>query len=122
MKLAKTGFGDLAIWVEEDETAPLAIVPKGREGVAYEAATRMDKLKADYDALIQKHDDAEESLKETIRVAAQKFIKERGWDECPYMEKDEPEGGCECPATQLLDEYSRWLFDGCSACPFGGCC
>ncbi|XXJ19969.1 hypothetical protein ACR42D_10570 [Desulfovibrio caledoniensis] len=122
MKLAMTGFHDLAMWVKEDPNTPLAIIPKAMEPTAHAFAARIELLKRQRGDAKAELSKAKDCITETIRRAAQTFIEEKGWDECPYMEADEPEGGCECPATQLLDEYSKWLFDGCSGCPLAECC
>lgn len=121
MKLAKTGFGDLAIWVEEDKSAPLAIVPNHMDKAAQRFETRIIDLKADHDSALQELDKAKDCIHEIIEKASIKFIDENGWEQCPHAEatNDDP---CECPAWTMKDEYSKWLFDGCAPCPFYDCC
>lgn len=77
-----------------------------------EFSTRIEDLKADNKELMSKLDEADECIKEMIREASRKFIEEKGWKECPYLEN------CECPTYSMLGEYSGWLVDVCSLCPF----
>jgi hypothetical protein len=121
MKLAMTGFHDLAMWVEEDPNTPLAIIPKAMEPTAHDFAERVEKLKAEREDYLIKYDNATDDIKRIVREAAEQFVKDKGWEECPHAETEDFKG-CECPAYTLINEYNRDFFDGCSACPFGGCC